>query len=74
MDILSQIDRFPERVPLHRVNACTVYKQLFPFAIIASEWPIHVFKQDLFYLFLTLDEGWVQVSLETGLGLLQYLV
>ena len=72
--LLPRIDRFPEHVPLHRVNAGTLYKRVMPFAIIASDWPIHVFKQDLFYLFLTLDDGWVQVSLKTGLRLLQYLI
>ena len=76
-DILSRVDRFPERVPLHRLNACTTYKRVeatVPFAVIASECTNHVFKQDLFYLFLTVDEGWVQVSLEMGQVLLQHLL
>ena len=72
--LLPRIDCFPEQVPLHRVNAGTLYKRVMPFAMIASEWTVHVFNQDLFYLFLTLDEGWIQVPLETGLRLLQYLI
>ena len=63
-DLLARIDRFPERV--HTIQASDD-------SAVRSDCE-RVFKQDLFYLFLTLDEGWVQVSLETGLRLLQYLV
>ena len=67
--LLPRINCHPEHAPLHRMNASTTYKKLFPYAILASDWTTH-----MFYLFLTLDEGWVQVPLETGLKLLQHLV
>ena len=72
--LLPRINCHPEHAPLHRMNASTTYKKLFPYAILACDLTTHVFKQDMFYLFLTLDEGWVQVPLETGLRLLQHLV
>lgn len=49
---------------LHRLNAMTLYEHKTPFIIIAKtfqEIPI-----DLFYLILTVENGWVEVDIETG--------
>lgn len=57
--------------PLHRLNAATNYYYISKYVIIARTWD--QIPTDLFYLFLTHEDGWVQTDLNVGHVLLQKL-